>query len=71
MRSLSISILAVAAFTSTMTIAATNANAVVCAAGVHRAGCAGPRGAAVVVKPPPVAACRYVVVNGVRVRRCA
>jgi hypothetical protein len=71
MRSLSISIITVAAFTSTMTIATTNANAVVCAAGVYRAGCAGPRGAAVVVKPPPVAACRYVVVNGVRVRRCA
>jgi hypothetical protein len=70
MRPLSISIIAVAAFTSTMTIAITNANAVVCAAGVYRAGCAGPRGAAVVVKPPPVAACRYVVVNGVRVRQC-
>jgi hypothetical protein len=70
MRPLSISILAVAAFTSTMTIVTTNANAVVCAAGVYRAGCAGPRGAAVVVKPPPVAACRYVVVNGARVRRC-
>ena len=70
MRPLSISIIAVAAFTSTMTIAITNANAVVCAAGVYRAGCAGPRGAAVVVKPPPVAPCRYVVVNGVRVRQC-
>jgi hypothetical protein len=70
MRSLSISIITVAAFASAMTIATTNANAVVCAAGVYRAGCAGPRGAAVVVKPPPVAACHYVVVNGVRVRRC-
>jgi len=44
MRPLSIAILAVAAFTSTMTIATTNADAVVCAAGVYRAGCAGPRG---------------------------
>jgi hypothetical protein len=47
----------------------TEANAVVCAAGVYRAGCAGPRGAVVVTKPP-VAVCHYVVVNGVRVRRC-
>jgi hypothetical protein len=70
MRMLSISIITVAAFASAMTIAATSANAVVCAAGVYRAGCAGPRGAAVVVRPPPVAACRYIVVNGVRVRRC-
>jgi hypothetical protein len=36
---------------------------------VYRAGCAGPNGA-VVTKRPPVAACRYVIVNGVRVRRC-
>ncbi|WP_298422452.1 hypothetical protein [Rhodoblastus sp.] len=28
------------------------ANAVVCARGVYRAGCAGPRGAAVVRRPP-------------------
>jgi hypothetical protein len=48
-----------------MTVNTKDANAVVCAAGVDRAGCAGPRGAAVVVRPP-VAACHYVVVNGVR-----
>ena len=46
----------------------TDANAVACARGVHRAGCAGYRGAVVVRKP--VAACRSVLVNGVYVRRC-
>jgi hypothetical protein len=59
----------VAAFAATMTVETTEANAVVCAAGVYRAGCAGPRGAVVVARPA-VAACRYVLVNGVRVRRC-
>jgi hypothetical protein len=69
--------LAVTAFVSTMTAQTTDANAVVCARGVVRAGCAGPHGAAVVgpsgaaVVRAPVAACRYVIVNGVRVRRCA
>jgi hypothetical protein len=60
--------LAVVAFATSMTSVTTDANAVVCAAGVYRAGCAGPRGA--VVTRRPVAACRYVIVNGVRVRRC-
>ena len=69
MRSLFIVVSAIVAFAATMTIETKDANAVVCAAGVYRAGCAGPRGAAVVTRPP-VAACRYVVVNGVRVRRC-
>jgi hypothetical protein len=59
----------VAAFAATMTAETTDANAVTCVAGVYRAGCVGPRGA-VVVAHPPVAACRYVIVNGVRVRRC-
>jgi hypothetical protein len=70
MRSFVLITVAVSAFVATMTAEITNANAVVCAAGVYRAGCVAPRGAAVVVKPPPVAACRYVVVNGVRVRQC-
>jgi hypothetical protein len=70
MRSFLVLALAVTAFTATMTIETTSANAVICAAGVNRAGCAGPRGTAVVVKPPPVATCPYVVVNGVRVRQC-
>jgi hypothetical protein len=76
--------LTVAGFAATMTYNTTEASAVVCARGVVRAGCAGPNGAAVVgsrgaaVAGPigaaavraPVAACRYVIVNGVRVRRC-
>jgi hypothetical protein len=52
-----------------MTIETNDANAVVCARGVYRAGCAGYRGAAV-VRRPVAAACRTVWVNGVRVRRC-
>jgi hypothetical protein len=40
------------------------ADAIVCARGVVRAGCAGTDGA-VVVRRPPVAACRSMVVNGV------
>jgi hypothetical protein len=69
MRSFVILASAVTVFVATMIIETTDANAVVCAAGVVRAGCAGPGGAVVVAKPH-VAACRYVVVNGVRVRRC-
>jgi hypothetical protein len=53
-----------------MTFEATDANAVVCAKGVYRAGCAGYRGAVVVRKPVAVAACRWVWVGGVKVRRC-
>jgi hypothetical protein len=86
MRVLLLVALATTAFAATMTYDATDANAVVCARGVVRAGCAGPNGAAVVgrggaaVAGPnggaaavraPVAACPYVVVNGVRVRRCS
>ncbi len=41
------------------------ANAIVCARGVARAGCAGPNGAVVVHKPAPVTTCR--IVGGVRV----
>ena len=49
-------------------LSVSDANAVVCARGVYRAGCAGPAGAVVVRRP--VAACRTVIVNGVAVRRC-
>jgi hypothetical protein len=47
--------------------APSTAEAVVCAKGVYRAGCAGPNGAVTTTKrPPPAAAgCRYV--NGRRV----
>lgn len=80
-----VSALALSAFVGALTIGPADANAVVCARGVARAGCAGPHGAAVVgphgagaattsgvvVRQPVAAACRWVVVNGVRVRRCA
>jgi hypothetical protein len=59
---------AVLSFSATMTFETTEANAVVCARGVVRAGCAGARGAVVVRKP--VVACRWVWVGGVKVRRC-
>jgi hypothetical protein len=44
-----------------------SAQAVVCAKGVYRAGCAGPNGAVAVRRPvaTPVTTCRWV--NGVRV----
>ena len=60
---------ALLAFGVTMTFESSDANAVVCANGVVRAGCAGPRGA-VVVRNPAVVACRWVWVGGVKVRRC-
>jgi hypothetical protein len=68
MRSFLLIASALLAFGATMTFQSRDANAVVCAAGVVRAGCAGARGAVVVRKP--VVRCTYVVVNGVRVRRC-
>ena len=61
---------ALLAFSATMTLESRTASALVCADGVVRAGCAGPRGAVVVRKPVPVVACRWVWVNGVKVRRC-
>jgi hypothetical protein len=70
MRSFLLIASAVLAFAATITIETTDANAVVCARGVHRAGCAGAGGAVVVRRTPVVAACRTVLVNGVRVRRC-
>jgi hypothetical protein len=65
MRMLVLAALAITAFAATMTIERTDANAVVCARGVHRVGCVGPNGAAVAHRH-----CRYDVVNGVRVRHC-
>jgi len=67
MRAIFLAAIAITAFSTTMTFKTTNANAVVCAKGVYRAGCVAPGRAAVV---RPAAACRYVIVNGVRVRRC-
>jgi len=69
MRSFLLLAAAIVAFAATMTFEATDANAVVCARGVVRAGCVGARGAAVVRRPVAVV-CRTVVVNGVKVRRC-
>ncbi|WP_249150946.1 hypothetical protein [Bradyrhizobium japonicum] len=55
---------------------ASDANAVVCARGVVRAGCAGPNGAVVATRPvvsapvvAPVARPACAIVNGVRVCR--
>ena len=70
MRSFVLIVSALLGFAATMTFEATDANAVVCAHGVYRAGCAGYRGAVVVRHPPVVAGCRTVMVNGVWVRRC-
>ena len=69
MRSFLLAATAALAFAATMTFESTTAQAVVCANGVVRAGCAGPKGAVVVRKP--VAVCRWVWVGGVKVRRCA
>jgi hypothetical protein len=68
MRSFLLIAAAALSFSATMTFETTEANAVVCARGVVRAGCAGARGAVVVRKP--VAVCRTVIVNSVAVRRC-
>jgi len=68
MRSFLLIAAAMLSFSATMTFETTEANAVVCARGVARAGCAGARGAVVVRKPAVV--CRTVVVDGVKVRRC-
>ncbi|MCC3244129.1 hypothetical protein LG047_02130 [Methylocystis sp. WRRC1] len=67
MKYLALAGLGLLTFAATMTAQPDEANAVVCARGVYRAGCAGPRGAAVVRRAP---VCRFVFINGVRVRRC-
>ena len=67
MRSLLLAGAALLAFSATMTMESRTASAVVCADGVVRAACAGPRGAVVVRKP--VVVCKTVWVNGVKVRR--
>lgn len=69
MRSFLLVAAAILAFAGTMSLGSTDANAVVCADGVVRAGCVGPRGA-VVVRKKPVVVCRWVWVNHVKVRRC-
>ena len=68
MRSYLLVAAAVLAFAATLSFEPTDANAVVCARGVYRAGCAGPNGAVVVRRP--VVHCTRVLVNGVYVKRC-
>lgn len=68
MRSILLIASALLAFAATMTFEASDANAVVCARGVYRAGCAGRNGAVVVRRP--VVHCTTVLVNGVYVKRC-
>ena len=68
MRSIILAAAAALSFAAAMTFESSTASAVVCADGVVRAGCAGPRGAVVVRKPVKV--CKTTWVNGVRVRRC-
>ena len=78
MRSLLLAGAALLAFSATMTLETRSASAAVCADGVWRAGCAGPRGAVVVRKPAPVVVapvvvtpvCKTVWVNGVKVKKC-
>jgi len=70
MRSFLLITSAVLAFATTMVVQTSDANAVVCARGVYRAGCAGYHGAVVVRRPVVAPVCRSVLVNGVWVRRC-
>jgi len=70
MRSFILAASAALTVAAAITLAPTEASAVVCADGVVRAACAGPRGAVVVRKPKPVVVCKTVWVNGVKVRRC-
>lgn len=68
MRSLLLAGAALLAFSAAMAVESRTASAVVCADGVVRAACAGPRGAVVVKKP--VVVCKWIWVDGVKVRRC-
>jgi len=69
MRSLLLAGAALLAFSVTMTLESRTASAVVCADGIVRAACAGPRGAVVVKKP--VVVCKTVWVNGAKVKKCS
>jgi hypothetical protein len=70
MRSLLLAATALLALSATMTLESRTASAAICADGMWRAGCVGPRGAVVVRKPVPVVASRWVWINNVKVRRC-
>ncbi|KRP87322.1 hypothetical protein AOQ73_32820 [Bradyrhizobium pachyrhizi] len=69
MRSILLIAAALLSFAATMTFESSDANAVACARGVYRAGCAGPNGA-VVARKPVAAGYRWVWVDGVKARRC-
>jgi hypothetical protein len=69
MKNLTLGGVALLSFLLALTAEMAPAYAVVCARGVHRAGCVAPSGRAVVVRRPAVR-CRWVWVRGVRVRRC-
>ena len=69
MRLLWLTLVATLTFWAVLFVDVRDADAVVCARGARHAGCATAGGAAV-VRRPAAAACRYVVVDGVRVRRC-
>jgi hypothetical protein len=58
MRLLLLAALAIVSFTATMTYRAPDANAIVCARGIYRAGCVGPYGGAAVRGPYGGAAVR-------------
>ncbi|MCW5705133.1 MAG: hypothetical protein AB7I42_21850 [Bradyrhizobium sp.] len=68
MRSLLLAGTALLAFSATLTLESRTASAIICADGVERVACVGPRGAVVVKKP--VVVCKTVWVNGVKVKRC-
>ncbi|MCP1760757.1 hypothetical protein [Bradyrhizobium japonicum] len=70
MRSFLLIAAALLAFGASIIFESTDANAVVCARGVYRAGCAGANAAVVVRKPVPAVRCTRVLVNGVYVKRC-
>jgi hypothetical protein len=67
LKSLILAFLGLATFAAAWTLEPKDANAAVCARGVYRAGCVGPRGAVVVRRRPVVYAPRYRV-YGPRVR---
>jgi hypothetical protein len=60
---------AILAFAATIVVEASDANTVVCARGVYRAGCAGPNAAVMVRKPVPAVRFSTVLVNGASVKR--
>lgn len=72
MRSSLLAALAIIAFAVTMTIETTGANEVVCVRGVVNDGCvpATEKGRFRVMSVRQIPACRYIVVNGMRVRDC-